>query len=439
MSDPKLALDESKQPMKKIFEAVANAPVESIPIDTIRDDKENPYRLAHRGHANSKGQDSDEVGHLSSQLEELPLLSPLIVVDHEDGCGPIIASGLKRMRAAKAAEQTHVPVRRLKLSSLFEGDAAMWPDEKKRALLNEALQNVVFTESWSNSKLDDHSTLSLFRTIKSNYGLTQISDFSKVMRRIGLKRDDSTYRNAKRIWTIAVMETLYAQVNSKVIPIGMAKNESIQDAFFQIEGAGEMSNLLNRFDLYAEELRKESPQNHRQPLMYMDGYDASKILSFIREAASKDPKTDDEYVQPQFAVESKDGLLTVAKVEKLDLADTDRPNLSKVLEIFYGLSSVCEQLEKFLKAVRPEVAGGRIDRANNPTIAIKNPEYGDAYMEFVRTWNMHWYCNIQKIDEHLLNVGTPLADEGAKRIAQKKNELADLLFQKFIERERQAK
>lgn len=240
-----LTLDESKEPMKAIFEAVAKTTPTMVPVDRIGDAPDNPYRISGRNHVNNKGEDSDDVGHLSGQLEELPLLSPILVVDHGAERGLLIASGVKRLRAIKMAKFDEISAKVLMYDELFQGTSAKWFDEKKTALLCEILKNIVHTESWTNTKLSDESVLSLFRTIKKNYGLRKLSEFNKIMQRVGIKREDTIYRNAKRIWGVAIDDVLYEQVG-KTIPFSIAKKEDVQDDFALLTEEGKIDLLLNR-------------------------------------------------------------------------------------------------------------------------------------------------------------------------------------------------
>ncbi len=434
-----LGFEESSKPLSAIFDAVAKAPSEMISVDRVGDAPDNPYRLAGRNHADNKGGDSGEVEHLSGQLEELPLLSPIIVVDHGAERGLLIASGVKRLRAVKMANIPEIAAKVLKFDELFNGESAKWSNEKKRALLAEALKNVTHTESWTNTKLTDESVLSLFRTIKENYGFSKVSDFSKVMKRVGIKREDSIYRNARRLWGVAVNDRLFEQVG-KTIPLSIAKRDDIQDDFALLQDENKIDALLKLFDIYADSLCHEDSDNRGKALVEMKKFESGKVVTLIKQVKDEgNENIDDAYAEPRFPVDFRDGSLTVPKIDQFTLSDVSRKNIARVVEIHYNLTSICGQIETFLKAVRPEDIGEKIDRSKVPNISIQAPNFDQGYLDFVNRWNMQWYCNIQKVEKFLEKAGIILAEEHTKRRAEKEGRLDQLLFEKFIEIEQSKK
>lgn len=381
-----LSFSESKPVVKHIFEVIAKAKVEFQPIGEIQDDSQ--YRLDDRTHM--KGAEKTlEVKDLAEQLDELAMLNPILIIQH--GSSFQIASGRKRWRAAEEAGLTEVPVKCISFETLFPGESALWDSQKKEALLKEALNNVVYSESEHNSKLTDKSILSFLRQIKENYGYVK-NEFELVMRRLGLKRDKSEYRNIKRLWGVVTDDTLFNLVQENSLRLSDAKSEKTQETFALPEKVIKIREYLETCRQNEKEENGESAKALTESEKYAD------IVAFIRNTgnASSDDNADD-YRVPNFRVDARGTFLKVPAIS-LNLADRNRSNVAKIVEHYYVLLQVTAQLEEMLKGLKPNQVGERIQPVGiSPTISPI--EYGDRYLEFVRSWNMQHYCNIKEVEE----------------------------------------
>lgn len=421
-------LEESKAGIRAVFQALIQAPVEMVAPGRIINPDGNPYRFSDRLHSTSK--DKSAIDDVAAQVEELSVLNPLIVVDEGLNDGSlIIASGLKRLKAVhNLSSDTPVPVKRIVLSDIFAGIDANWSSEKKKACLAEALQHVVYTESETNSKLSDESVVSLLRTIKSNQ---QVESFREVMPRLGLKRDNSIYRDIKRLWGVVADDQLYQSFLEGVIPLEVAKKDLTQKVF---EQAGKRDELLEKVKDYRRRLVDNVPDNAaKSRIEDMKGYSKFEIELLVRDVAQKDAEEEETFTNPVFDIEAKDGYVTVPKIEKLSVSDVSRQNVAKVLDIYYNLSMLCEQLKGYLDAAKPDEVGGQIKKERSAAFSVKSPEYGEHYIDFLDKQNMHFYAKASAIEAHHETIREILLDL-RERDALKKSERPARIIEKFIER-----
>ena len=422
-TNPLLTLDESKKYTRAVFEAIREAPVEMIQTGKIANPDNNPYRPSDRLH--SENEEKEAIDDLAAQVRELSILHPLIVVDEGHPASPLlIASGLKRYKAAGEI----APVKRLVVNKLFSGDAAKWPQEKRTACLAEALQNVIFTESETNSKLSDESVISLLRLVKENQ---QVENFEEVMPRLGLKREKSIYRNIKRLWGVVTDDQLYAAYSEGLVPLEIAKVETTQKIFQQSERRGQ---LLEKFQNYRDSLiAKDTDNATKSRIAEMTGYSRFELDQTIREIELKSSDENEKFVVPVFEVESKNGFVSVPKIDGLMVKDTSRKNVAKVLDVFYNLSMICEQLQGFLDAVKPQSVGGEIKKERALSFSVERPPYGEHYVKFIESRNMHFYANAYSVESYFESTRDVLLPV-AERDKAKKSELPGKIIEAFIKR-----
>lgn len=428
MSKSLLTLEESKTFCKAIFKTLQESPIENLSVDTIANPEGNPYRPSDRLH-NSKNDEKDVEG-LSSQIEDLSLLHPIIVVDEGDLSELlIIASGLKRLKAAR----DRVLAKRINLQDICKSESAGWSLDKKRAALCEALQSVVFTESETNSKLSDESVVSLLKTIRTNQ---EVDSFDAVMPRLALKRDDSTYRNIKRLWGVVANDALYQAFQSGLVPLEVAKRDKTQKIFEQTD---KRDDLLARLKEYQSQLIEKNDLNAtKQRIEEMDGYSRADMDAFVEEIAqtSEDEK-EETFANPVFDIEAKNGFVSIPKIDNLKVTDTSRKNVAKVLDVFYNLSVICSQIEGFLNAVKPDEVGGKIKKDRALSFGIQPAAYGDHYIDFLSKYNMHFYSKSSAVDSHYEKERDLLLPISERKGS--KSELPAKLVEAFIKRVKSSK
>lgn len=380
---------------KEVFSLVSKAPVEDLSLDCITESEK--YRVEARAVTEKC---KDEIKDFSTQLAELSVLNALVVLKR-DGAYYIV-SGKRRLEAARRAGLATVPCRVIDYSKLKIADES-FSEELKDSLLSEVMMNIIYSESEHNKPLDDLSVLSFFRQIRKNQGGQDSNSFNPIMKIIGLSRDKSIYRDTKRIWELACVDSLCKLVTEKMIPMGCAKNDLTIEVFKDPEKAKQVEDLLR---VYEKDLKKNSKDEETNAnLIEMKEFEKSRVMDIIHDVDKKGQsdvgKETDDYKEPSNIVNVEGDHINLS-VAKIDFRDFKSKNIRKIVHTYYSLLEVTNQLKGFIDSIKPESIGKPVSqRATLKPIPIK---FGKDYFDFITSKNLHLYSHISKINEYFERV-----------------------------------
>jgi hypothetical protein len=137
----------------------------------------------------------------------------------------------------------------------------------------------------------------------------------------------------------------------------------------------------------------------------------------------------DGYRQPRFSARYDDKHIMLPATT-LDFSDLQPNNIRKITEALYGLQHITEQIESFLRAVKPPSPGDAINEHathQKPKRAV----YKESYVQFIEEMNLHGYCNLEKIVEYYKDKNAPISK--GQKIEELKAD-ADSIVAEFVKR-----
>lgn len=418
-------LDEPLPYYRDVLDYIDKLPIVAIPPRDIG--KDSTLRWSDRDHDSGT-----HVEELSEQLNELRVLSPLIVLQLSDCDGLVIASGKKRLLAAIKSGYDTIPCKRIVLTNLYSLLPSTWSDEVKKQIIFEIMQTIVYSESAHTSPVSDESIYSMFKNMKETYNF-KAKDFSKVRSRFGLKTNSPSYRNLLRIWRVVCNQHASRMVDRGWIRVGLIKADH---NLLPLEIPRKAAIIENLIRIYLDDLKKRQDERDRErlPIEYQE-YSDRYVENLIREVnlnrvSDEGKDLVDRYHEPKFDCVIDDGVVEIP-VTKLDLNNRSPNNVRKVVEHLYKLKKVVDYLDSFVGSNTPQESGGafRDYRPGDTPIT-----YGETYYNFIKDKKLERYTNVVKIDEYLSKKESgPLVSEEDLKALKKKHEKQERLLDAFID------
>lgn len=423
---PTLTHNESATLLKEAFALIVKATPTLIDIDQIQND----FAQTKRKHTTKS---NGPVEDLVTQVTTLGFINSLIVLHDPDTQKKrkyILLTGSKRLKAAEKVGN-QVWCRLIERVDLFNSaQSQSWSEAKQDLLLKELAKNLTYSESALVTSVGDSTLLDLFRQMRQSHDYKKF-DFSRVMPRIGITRESAEYRNTKRIWDVTCCDPAMKLIDDKRVKLNLLKKDN---NLRPLEQPAKAERIVRRITQYTDDLRKKAPEKEKNKaftrLKSYSDYEIEKIVS-EEDMPGRTPhgSLQDSYRQPRFSTRYDDKHITLPAAT-LDFSDLQPNNIRKITEALYGLQHITEQIESFLRAVKPPSPGDAINEHathQKPKRAV----YKESYVQFIEDMNLHGYCNLEKIVEYYKDKNAPISK--AQKIEELKAD-ADSIVAEFVKR-----
>lgn len=377
---------------KHIYQLIATKPVQMIDTDNVvRGD--TVYRFYGRNY--KSGTRQKELEDFQSHSEKLSILNPILVVDIIGVRA--LASGQKRLEAAKELGQKKIYSKVLDYDECFPEDLESLTDDEKPLLLREILTSIVYNESAQTSKIDDEHTLHLMRMVASNHGIGR-GQFKDVKWIFGVKEDESQYRSLLRLWKIATCPGACKLIDDKFVRIGLFK----ADANMRPMCLSKKADLIVRgITSYVENLRLyiDRDMQSKAPTEWKGKYKESEIVSIIRKVdyynvTALTKQTDNLRFSP-YKLSIDNGLMNIP-AEKVDFRSPKDTDFKKALDIYWKLKHAAHSLENYIITSRPIEPGGPLRQSDHFPGPIS---YEEDYSKFIVDNHLEAFCNIDAMEK----------------------------------------